>query len=155
MTIGDLSLDFHRGVSGTFNFNVFFEAEGPIPVTPTPSIAPTVIPSPTPVPTAAPAPTPIPVSTPTPAALIFTHTGLAQQTTPSFQVSSSPWKLEYQADWDGTFQIVLRPVGQAIVTQSVVGGVKYETFVHEQIGDFYFEVTTAPSNGVWTLWVLE
>jgi hypothetical protein len=96
---GEISLNFHRGVSGTFDFTIFFEAEGPLPTptatsTPYPgqlTPSPTAPPFPTITPTPRPAPTAVPTATPTPAG--FTDvTGILQEDT-TWTKAASPYRL--------------------------------------------------------------
>jgi len=88
---------------------------------------------------------------------VFKHSGKGQVNTPPFEVSSSPWKLEYTADWNGHLAVSLRNGGYhgLITNHSVSAGEVYETYVYGYTGSFYFTIESAPADGQWTLWVTE
>lgn len=84
---------------------------------------------------------------------VFTYSGTGVMNTPPFEASSSPWKLRYTVDWNGTFGIVVK--GSTVVNQAVSAGQTYETYVYDITGSLYFSVGGgAPPNGHWTLSVI-
>ena len=78
-------------------------------------------------------------------------------TTPSFNVDSSPWKLQFRASWTGHFALQLKGAGSSttLVNRGVVAGEIYETFVHDMSGTYYFTASSAEASGVWDVWVVE
>ena len=103
-------------------------------------------------------PTPVPGS----AALeqvVFTYIGTGQGNSLPFEVGSSPWKLRFSASWTGSFALYVREQtgggSYAVVNRSVTSGAVYETYVYDWEGAMYFAAATAPSDGQWTVWVLE
>jgi len=87
---------------------------------------------------------------------VFTYSGTGELTTPPFEVSSSPWKLCFMANWDGHFAVQVINGGiELVINRSVVAGEVYETYVYDHIGSLHFEVTSAPADGEWTLSVIE
>jgi PKD repeat protein len=75
--------------------------------------------------------------------------------TPSFAVSTSPWKLQYSTESSDYFSVYLvGNGGLVVVSQRVSAGQTYETFVYGQTGSqLYFSILSAPP-GTWTLSVI-
>jgi len=102
-------------------------------------------------------PTPVPGS-PAFDQVVFTHTGTGVGNSLPFEVGSSPWKLQFSASWTGGFRLDAHaPTGgwKGVVDRSVTNGVVYETYVYGWEGATYFDMNRAPSDGQWTVWVLE
>lgn len=109
---------------------------------------------PTPSPSPSPTPTQIPTPSPT---MVFTHSGSGQVNTPPFVIGTSPWKLKFSTNWSGHFAVQLRDGGiDLVINQGVLAGETYETYVYEHTGsNLYFFIQDAPSDGLWTLSVIE
>ena len=92
-----------------------------------------------------------------PPGTVFAYTGIGQANSPPFQVSSSPWKLRYRTSWSGSFGLfVAGDQGlRSVVGQPVTGGVIQQAVVSDGAGVMYLVVSDAPSEGVWTVWVIE
>lgn len=112
-----------------------------VTATTTQRVTTTVIPTPPPTPTIAPIP-----------GTIFAFSGTRSMTTPPFKISSSPWRLRYMSNVAGGIGILVMPDGKPVVSQSVEAGTVYETYVYNQTGSLYFNVS---SNDNWTLQVVQ
>jgi len=87
---------------------------------------------------------------------VFKYSGKGQVNTPPFEVSSSPWRLEYMADWNGHFAVQVRNDGfELVINHAVSAGEFYETYVYGWTGSLHFHIQSAPSDGEWTLSVTE
>ena len=73
--------------------------------------------------------------------------------TPLFEIRSSPWKLRYTVDWNGSFNVTVK--GAVVVNQDLSAGQVYENYVYDVPGPVHFSVVSAPANGHWTLSVVE
>ena len=107
---------------------------------------------PTPTPTPRPTPTPAPIGNET----VFQHQAIGEGESPSFTVSSSPWKLQYLTSWTGEFD--LRVGGgqgfRSLAGRSVTAGVLYETFVYDWTGSMQFIAENVPPGGEWSVVVI-
>ena len=122
-----------------------FEAAHPSE-TPAPTTTVTVTPT-----TTTPAPT---TTTPN---IVFSFTGVGERNTPPFAIDTSPWILQYSADWSGFFHVNLEGDSSGgMVSRSVTAGEVYETYIYDQTGsNLYFRIGSAPSDGTWTLTVIK
>jgi hypothetical protein len=93
---------------------------------------------------------------PPPPTTVFNYSGSGQVNTPPFEVSASPWKLCFTANWDGHFAVeVIDGMSELVINQGVSAGVVYETYVYGHTGSPHFSVMSAPADGQWTLSVIE
>ncbi len=84
---------------------------------------------------------------------VFNYSGTGEMNTPPFDVSSSPWLLQFTCDWDGLFYVnINNGTSGNIINRMVSAGVVYETYIYGHTGsDLYFHVASAPANGNWNL----
>ena len=131
---------------------------GAIP-TPTALPSPTLTPTSTASPTATPTPTPTnsPTLTPISDQILFQYTGKGEVNSPQFEIDFSPWVLQYQTSWDGSFGLYVQVgnSGRSVVSHAVTAGVTYETFVYDVIGTLYFTGTSIPLDGEWAIVAIE
>ena len=131
---GTLSLEFGDGVPGTFDFTIFFQAEGPI-VTPTP------IPEPT--------PTPEPVT-------VAEFQGRNDHITEPFSITRVPWKLNYSMHSGVQSDLFLLDVSSAGRIKTVgkfQGTGEWLVFDPETIGTFRMEIQTIDHS--WSITITE
>ncbi len=109
-------------------------------------------------PTNTPTVTRTPTFTPEPGTLPPSpFTGVGPRNTPPFQVYTCPWKLKYQAMWNGVFKVYLESNSQSVLVidrTDVQAGVVYDDLRYET-GPRYFRVASADPTREWTLWVVE
>ncbi len=119
----------------------------PVTVTATRTIITTVTPTSTP---------PTTSTTPgIPDHVVFTYSGTGEMTLPTFTVNAATCKLVYTADWTGHFAISFSRVSGLLVNWGVTAGRSYETFINGAAGSSNFSVFDAPTNGHWTITLLE
>lgn len=95
-----------------------------------------------------------PISSPP---VVFKYSGRGSVNTPPFAMDTSPWILEFSTSWSGHFAVQLRDGGiELVINQGVLAGEKYETHVYRHTGsNLYFSILDAPSDGLWTLSIIE
>lgn len=106
-----------------------------------------------------PSPTPTPTSLPGPILedVVFTFSGTGLQSTPPFEITSSPWKLRYQTNYSGDFGLILRDISSVLLIneKDLQGGDSDETLVFGRTGTLFFTPVNVPPGGQWTVWVIE
>jgi len=137
-----------------------FDAEhaASIPTTVTITAAPTTTVTVTTTVTEAPPTTTPPLTTTTSTPnIIFTFTGVGERNTPPFSISTSPWILRYTANWSGTFIVYLKGDSSGtMIALGVTSDEVYETYIYDKTGGtLYFKIASAPSDGEWTITVIE
>lgn len=88
--------------------------------------------------------------------IVFTFSGVGERNTPPFSIDTSPWILEYSVNWSGVFTVSLGGDSTSnIILDSLKAGIVYETYIYDKKGSLYFRITSAPSDGEWTLTVIK
>ncbi len=117
-------------------------------------------------------PLPIPAAKPVPTnGVVFQYEGTGPGSTPSFRVTSLPWKLLFQPEWDGRPRILAnysgstnsawkgREISQPVLNAEVTTGRIYETYVtssfFETSAAIVLNMQGAPPDGRWTVWVVD
>lgn len=103
--------------------------------------------------------------------VVFQYEGIGPGSTPSFRVTSMPWKLLFRPEWDGYPRILAnysssansplkgREISQRVLHTEVTTGRIYETYVtssfFETSAAIVLNVQGAPPGGRWTVWVVD
>ncbi len=93
--------------------------------------------------------------------IVLKYHGVGSTNTPPFNiVSSSPWKLLIELEWDGRVTIQASKASEAepsvVLSTQVTTGRLYETYVYDQTGDsVVLGINGVPSDAEWTVWIVD
>lgn len=88
---------------------------------------------------------------------VFSFTGIGMRNTPTFSINTSPWVLRFTTNWSGYFAVSIEPFADnLVINHAGVAGEVYETYIYDfQGNNLYFDVQSAPLEGLWTLTVIK